>query len=310
MIFVTPNPAIDRTMLVARLQVGEIQRTAGVLIAAGGKGVNAARAAHTLGGTPLCMGLAGGVSGQLFVSLVEREGMQAFWSPITGETRTCIILMPADGDGPTVINEPGPLVSPDEWSALFASLEQQAAPGRLVCFSGSLPPGLPPDVMGDAAMNLTRLGCRVWVDSSGPALEAAIAACPEGIKINAHEAGSVRQREIDSIEAAAAAGRALNAQGIGSVVITLGGRGAVLCAPDSCWHAAPLPVRATSSVGSGDAFFGAFILALEQGFALPSALQRGAAAGAANTLQPGAAVFTATQFEELLENTTLARLDL
>jgi len=62
---ITPNPAIDRTLIVPKLALGNVHRAQQVIVAAGGKGLNVARAIRTLGGESLCMGFAGGYSGRL-----------------------------------------------------------------------------------------------------------------------------------------------------------------------------------------------------------------------------------------------------
>jgi hypothetical protein len=40
---VTPNPAIDRTLIVPGWRVGEVQRPERIIVATGGKGLNVAR---------------------------------------------------------------------------------------------------------------------------------------------------------------------------------------------------------------------------------------------------------------------------
>ena len=48
---ITPNPTIDRSLLVANLRVSAVQRATRVHLAAGGKGLNVARAASRMGST-------------------------------------------------------------------------------------------------------------------------------------------------------------------------------------------------------------------------------------------------------------------
>ena len=61
---ITPNPAIDRTLLTPVFQLGDVTRATEVIVAAGGKGLNVARAVQNLGGVSLCMGLLGGFNGR------------------------------------------------------------------------------------------------------------------------------------------------------------------------------------------------------------------------------------------------------
>jgi fructose-1-phosphate kinase PfkB-like protein len=67
----TPNPAIDRTLVVPNLTLGKVHRASETIVAAGGKGLNVARAIRLLGGESCCMGFAGGHSGHLFADLAQ-----------------------------------------------------------------------------------------------------------------------------------------------------------------------------------------------------------------------------------------------
>ena len=194
MIFVTPNPALDHTLVVPRLLPGEIHRPSRVILVAGGKGLNAARAVRILGGNPLCMGLIGGVRGEIFSRLASEEGFRTKWTPIGGETRTCIMLVDESGNDPTGIYEPGPQVSSAEWENFVRDISSSCSgvngAARLICISGSMPNGIPFEAFQNTIHRLKQGSQKIWVDTSSPSLNAAIAAKVYGIKINAAEAGA------------------------------------------------------------------------------------------------------------------------
>ena len=108
---VTPNPAVDRTLTVPGIRLGEVSRAARALVAAGGKGLNVARVARAFGAEARCAGFLGGHSGQLVAELAEREGLCGGWTWIDGETRTCLIIVDPQGGEATVINEVGPAIT-------------------------------------------------------------------------------------------------------------------------------------------------------------------------------------------------------
>ncbi len=64
-----------------------------------------------------------------------------------------------------------------------------------------------------------------------------------------------------------------------SVVVTLGGRGAVAWHEGSLWTVDALPVTPVDTTAAGDAFIGAFAAALDAGDPLPGALHRASVAG-------------------------------
>jgi fructose-1-phosphate kinase PfkB-like protein len=63
LLFVAANPSVDRLYELDRLNVGEIHRPRSIVAVAGGKGLNAARAAATLGGSVTAVALVGGRTG-------------------------------------------------------------------------------------------------------------------------------------------------------------------------------------------------------------------------------------------------------
>ena len=182
---VTPNVALDRTLRVPGFTAGGVWRARDVHTAAGGKGLNVARALLRLGRPARCTGLVGGDAGRQVAMLAEAERLSAHWTWIVGETRTSVIVV-GDGGQSTVINEPGPLLADAEWARFVDDVATAASECRFVCISGSLPAGCPP---GGLARLIAAAGAeRVWVDTSGPALAEAVAVAPFGIKINGEEA--------------------------------------------------------------------------------------------------------------------------
>jgi 1-phosphofructokinase family hexose kinase len=305
---VTPNPAIDRTLVVPRFMPGEVHRVTQTVVAAGGKGLNAARAIRTLGGTPLCLGFLGGLAGRGVADLAEQEGLPAVWTPIENETRTCLIIVPDAGGEPTVLNEPGPAVASGDWERLAADIKRVAGGPRQICFCGSLPGGASVEAFAGLLQDLIQAKYHVWLDTSGPALAAAARLQGINIKVNGLEAGVLLKQDVDSIDSALQAARVLRREGAGRVVITLGRLGAVLLTDEGGWHGEPASVKAVSNVGSGDSFLGGLLTALAEGRPKAEALRWAVAAGAANTLTIGGGKFSLSDFQKLLNETAVTPL--
>jgi 1-phosphofructokinase family hexose kinase len=304
LVAVTPNPAIDRTLYVPTLTVGAIHRTAEVRLAAGGKGLNVTRAARILGGAVLATAPLAGHAGRIVASLAAEEGLPSDWYWLeAGETRTCLLLNHATGDA-TVINETGPTLPGASWEGFLAHVERLAGGAAAVAFSGSLPPGAPPESLGAFAGALTAKGQTVYLDTSGQALATTLAQ-PAGlcIKVNRAElaAGLGLPGDALSREGLLEAGRALLRRGAAQVVVTLGAEGALALEPAGGWWAAPPPVEpVVSTVGSGDAFLAGLTVAQMKGQPLEQALAWAVACGAANTLTPLPGHFEPEVAEKLL----------
>src|SRR5688500_9620319 len=195
---ITPNPAIDRTLILPSLVLGSVQRAKRSIVAAGGKGLNVARAIRTLGGEALCMGFAGGHTGHLLADLAQEEGLHFSWTWINPETRTCIILVSQDGDA-TVINEPGMPVSKSDWKRLQRDVRKHVSSAGLVCLSGSLPPHSPADDLQGLLHMLLDAGKQVWVDTSDKALDAALTVPGLCIKENGEEIGKMLGFDVNDV---------------------------------------------------------------------------------------------------------------
>ncbi|NJM09153.1 1-phosphofructokinase family hexose kinase [Candidatus Gracilibacteria bacterium] len=122
LIIVMPNPALDRTMVIRNAQLGAVLRAERVLVRAGGKGLNVARAARTLSQEALVCAPLGGHSGRWFAQLAEAEGIVGRWSAIESETRSCVLLVDPAGNDATALNERGPELSAAEWEAFGAGI--------------------------------------------------------------------------------------------------------------------------------------------------------------------------------------------
>ncbi len=311
---VTPNVSVDRTFVVPLLLPAAVHRTGCTRAAAGGKGLNVARSLAVLGQRPLVVGMIGGHVGGHVAALAREEGIDARWTGIRGETRTCVVIVSRETGTATVVNEAGPAVSAGEWSAFERAVLEEAGRARAVCLCGSLPPGVPAERYGALVASLRARrgagpagpeGAPVFVDAHGDALASAVAARPTAVKVNAEEAAALLRRRIVTLDDTVAAAAELGAAGIPQVVITLGGSGAVLAHPGGVFRAQPPDVDAVSAVGSGDAFLAGYVAAQVEGAGPVAALRCGVAAGAANAQSSWGGTFERATYTAALGSVTV-----
>ncbi|WP_344241054.1 hexose kinase [Kribbella hippodromi] len=242
---VTLNLALDVTYEVDELVVGGSHRVDRSRQRAGGKGVNVARVAATLGHQVLVLGFVGGVTGELVAEELFDAGLTALLTPIAGETRrTVAIVNGSDGDA-TIFNEAGPTVSADEWRA-FLDRMPWGRLGVLAC-SGSLPPGLPADAYAELAVHARHHDVLSVIDTGGDALTAA-ARAGAVVRANAAELRAA----VGDVEVEEGASE-LVAQGAAAAVITDGPRGMVAASKNGVWRALPVETVRGNPTGAGDA---------------------------------------------------------
>jgi 1-phosphofructokinase len=309
MIFcVSPNTALDHTLVVPSFKQGTVLRAQSSLFATGGKGPNVARAAQILGAKTRSFCFLGGQTGKTVADLAQQEGLEGCWTWIDGETRTCVIVADARTGEATVINEQGPRVTEADWSRLNQTVLDAIADANDVCFSGSLPPNSPIEMYIQLVKAVCNAGKRVWVDTSGEPLHAALPISGVTIKINGDEAGEILGKTVDSPETAVAAALEFRKRGTSHVVITLGKDGAVMVDAANHWWAKPPVITVKDPIGSGDSFLAGFVTAIASGYTADIALKRAVAAGAANATTVGGGDFPLETFNQILAETTLQAL--
>jgi 1-phosphofructokinase len=283
----TLNPSLDRSIEVGKLVVGDVNRATSAHLDPGGKGVNVSRALLANGVASRAVVPCGGDEGGQLIRLLVAEGVDVRAVPIAGNTRSNITLTEPDGTT-TKINEPGPQLSPAEFSAVIdqvltcAMSDTGAGAGDdgVVVVCGSAPPGLPVEAFAEFCKRIQQAGLRLVVDTSGPALRAAAAAGASLVKPNRDELAEVVGRPLASLHDVVDAAQELRSWGAHAVLASLGADGAVLVDSRGV-VAGDAPVdRPRSSVGAGDALLAGFIAARGEDphEALAEALAWGAAA--------------------------------
>jgi 1-phosphofructokinase len=307
---ITANPSIDRVLDAAGFRSGGVWRAAAVTVSCGGKGVNVARALRCQGVPSVNAGLLAGRCGRTAAERLELESLDARWTWVAGdgETRTCVHVVSGDGRT-TVINEPGMRISPADWERLIDDVCNLAATSAAVAISGSLPPGCPEGGLARLIAAAGAGGRPVWVDTSGAALEDAIAVAPFGIKINAEEAASLLRRPMRSADDARDWATGLRRRGTARVAVTMGEGGAVLVTEKGAWHALPARVTALNPVGSVDCFLAGLLAAHLQGADDEDALRLATACGAANAAAIDIGHWPEGAVDGLAAETTVRALD-
>jgi 1-phosphofructokinase len=279
----TLNPSVDRTVEVETLARGEVMRALGVRVDPGGKGINVSRALATHGLPTRAVVTVGGAEGEHLVALLRDTGIEIVPVRIRGAIRSNITVVEPDGTT-TKFNEPGAQLSAEELAAVFAAVKDAAASADWLVASGSLPPGTPADCYADLVRLLASSGTFVAVDTSGPALEAVLAAGPTLVKPNRDELAEVTGRRLSTIPDVIDAACGLRDLGAKAVLASLGAEGAILVDDDGAIHGWTPAVPPLSSVGAGDAMLAGFLAGGGKG---ADALVEALAWGAAAVLQPG-----------------------
>ncbi len=276
MITVFGSINVDLTFRLPHLpSVGETVLTPTFTAAVGGKGANQAIAAARDGAHTSFIGCIGNDSwGEtarqaLVAAGIDTGGLQT----VPGATGLAVVLIDADGRNQIAV------ASGANEALQAEALSRWATPsGIQTCL---LLQRETPASEVEAAIAHAK-GKRVKVILNlAPALPLSAAALRQVdvLVLNEHEA-TVLGRFLALPHTQAAEQVVALARELGNtVIITLGGEGAVAARNDEVWRVEALPVGAIDTTGAGDCFVGVLAAALVRGASLPVALQRAAVAG-------------------------------
>ena len=266
---VTPNPSIDRTIEIDRLERGGLIRASAARSEAAGKGLNVSRALTGQGvETVAVLPLARESAAAYLALLADAVAIEAV--PVSGSVRVNISLVEPDGTV-TKVNEPGPEMENVDVDAILATVER-APNASWIAGCGSLPPGAPADFYA-RLVGVGSADRRVAVDSSGAALVEAARAGAALVKPNLSELEAMGGRTLATLGEAVDAACDLVAKGVGAVLLSLGRDGAIYVDGEgTVTHAEARIDDAVNSVGAGDALLAGFLAAGANAAALPEAV--------------------------------------
>lgn len=300
---ITLNPAIDMTVSVAGLKVGEVNRAIASQSDAAGKGLNAAQILADLGVDTVASGFLGEQNASVFEQLfIHRQQLAADglvgavadeFVRVAGETRTNIKL--TDQGTTTDINGKGFVVGEQDKSALLTKLTELAKDCQAVLIAGSLPQGFEVADFDALLSALTAVNDKVAVDVSGAALQVALK----------HRLWLIKPNDDELFEIFGQSAKTLNEQAalladlpIEHIVVSMGERGVHWFCGDEIYGSLPPKMTVKSTVGAGDTLTAGMMAGLLSGLSPTDTLARATALSAHAVSIVG---FEAANFDRLTE---------
>lgn len=262
---ITLNPAIDQTVFIRRFLPGSVNRTHRHHRQAGGKGVNVSALLGRYGVCSTATGFLGRENHSYFTDLFRKTGVKDAFLRLPGETRTGIKIIDETTRETTDINFPGLGPSLGDFRRFEKRLRELVQPDRWFVIGGSLPQGIGVEYFGEMLALLKRGGAKVAVDTSGPALAAAIDGGADLIKPNEHELAEYLRRPLADFASKVEAAREIQRTRVPHVILSLGGEGALFITPEKELMASAPPVKVVSTVGAGDSLLAGYLAGITTG---------------------------------------------
>ena len=268
-----------------RPQPGETVTGAELSLHNGGKGANQAAAAALLGASVAMLGRVGDddLGGPLVEALGEKGIDTGLIEAIEDEsTGAAFITLTPDGENAITV-APGA-----NWRVRSEDVDaaSEAIEGAKVLVAQM---EVSVETVSRAVAMAEREETRALVNLAPPMeLPAETLEKLDPLVVNEHEAAFLLGEKVEGVEGALSAGPELLLLGPRSVVITLGGDGAVFAEGDVTEHVSSPEVEVVDTTGAGDAFVGALATKLADGSPLKEAVSYAVKAGAAAVTKEGA----------------------
>jgi tagatose 6-phosphate kinase len=239
---------------------------------------------HQLGEPVTLAGLCGGTTGAEIAADLERSGVHAVLTPISGQSRHTVTVV--DATDATAFNESGPPVSAVEWIKFTNAFGELVKGARVVVISGSVPPGCPDTAYAELLATARANSAATVLDAGGEQLRHALGARPDVAKPNAVEVAQALGRPVTTRWEARDAAQLLCDRGAATGIVSLGAEGFVAVTPSAAYDVRlPQPVHGNQT-GAGDALAAALARGLARDDPWPELLADAAAVAAAAVADP------------------------
>lgn len=278
---VTLNPALDYIVQVPHLLPGKTNRTTAESFLPGGKGINVSVVLGNLGVSNRLLGFLAGFTGTEIQRCLTLQGCDCRFITLSqGYSRINVKLK---GEQETEINAQGPVITQDAIAQLQQQITEEMQDGDILILAGSIPKQVSQTIYEEMMEQVAEKEIAVVVDAEGDLLRRTLPKRPFLVKPNHHELGRLFDVSIQTKEEAVTYAKLLQAEGARNVLVSMSGKGAVLCTEhgliyDQCAASGTV----VNSVGAGDSMVAGFLAGWQKTQDYAKALRMGAAAGAAS----------------------------
>ncbi|EZU92694.1 1-phosphofructokinase [Staphylococcus aureus VET0114R] len=300
---VTFNPSIDYVIFTNDFKIDGLNRATATYKFAGGKGINVSRVLKTLDVESTALGFAGGFPGKFIADTLNNSAIQSNFIEVDEDTRINVKLKTGQE---TEINAPGPHITSAQFEQLLQQIKNTTSED-IVIVAGSVPSSIPSDAYAQIAQITAQTGAKLVVDAEKELAESVLSYHPLFIKPNKDELEVMFNTTVNSDEDVIKYGRLLVDKGAQSVIVSLGGDGAIYIDKEISIKAVNPQGKVVNTVGSGDSTVAGMVAGIASGLTIEKAFQQAVACGTATAFDEDLA--TRDAIEKIKLQVTISVLD-
>ncbi|WP_374731582.1 1-phosphofructokinase [Staphylococcus aureus] len=300
---VTFNPSIDYVIFTNDFKIDGLNRATATYKFARGKGINVSRVLKTLDVESTALGFAGGFPGKFIADTLNNSAIQSNFIEVDEDTRINVKLKTGQE---TEINAPGPHITSAQFEQLLQQIKNTTSED-IVIVAGSVPSSIPSDAYAQIAQITAQTGAKLVVDAEKELAESVLSYHPLFIKPNKDELEVMFNTTVNSDEDVIKYGRLLVDKGAQSVIVSLGGDGAIYIDKEISIKAVNPQGKVVNTVGSGDSTVAGMVAGIASGLTIEKAFQQAVACGTATAFDEDLA--TRDAIEKIKSQVTISVLD-
>ncbi len=299
---ITMNPSIDKSTSVDCLLAEKKLKCSEPKSEPGGGGINVSRVIKRLGNDTIAAYLSGGYNGKLLKQLLIKENIKTKAITCFNNTRENLNVFDQKNKLQYRFLMPSATIFENEWKKLISEIERVSNIEYLVC-SGSIPIGIPDDILRTIYSIAKMKKIKLIVDSSGNPLKEIIKDSVYLLKPNINELSSLIGKETLSTNDATSLAKSFVSKGICEImVISLGEEGALLIEKESVHKISPPSIIKLSTVGAGDSMVAGIVSKLADKKEILEAVKYGVACGTAAAMNQGTELCYKADADQLFLN--------
>ena len=287
---VTFNPSLDYSIRIEDFKTGELNRTSYEEVRVGGKGVNVSIVLHDLGVENVALGFIAGFTGDQIESGMQQLGCTTSFIHLPGGFSRINVKLAGQEEDLTEMNGMGPAVSKEEYEQFMLRLRRMLKDGDTLVLSGSIPASMPQDTYERILEEVDTDKICVVVDTSSSLLRHTLPYRPFLIKPNLTELSELFGRSLTEYDDIVGCAKHLQEEGARTVLVSMGGEGAILVTEEGQVFSAPAPDGdLVDSIGAGDSMVAGFLAGYMERGSMVDGFAKGIAAGSATAYKNGLA---------------------
>lgn len=299
---VTFSPSLDYAVTFKRFALGAVNRAESENIRPGGKGINVSVVLHNLGLESIALGFVAGFTGDEIERSLAQMGVTTRFIRTQGLSRINVKVL---SQPETELNGCGPDIRPAESEALMRQLGSLQK-GDVLVLAGTVPANLPADTYQRILQSIEGKDVLTVVDTNNELLKKVLPYKPFLVKPNDKELSELLGTPLVTYDDVTAGALRLREMGARNVIVSMGGRGAILAAESGEVYSAEAPAgKVVNTVGAGDSLVAGFLAGYTAQGDIVTAFRAGVATGSASAFS--AELATRAEVEALFPSVTAVR---